>query len=147
MSEVRLWLDSMPAAWASDECLPFPFCIGKTGYGYFRFEGRTQTAHRYVCAVHHGQPASNMDAAHSCGNKTCVNPRHLRWASRSENERDKRLHERDNRGERHGLSKLTAEQVLAIRNAQGFHREIAERFGISRQRVGEIKGGQEWTHL
>lgn len=142
------WLDRSTSAWESDECLLFPFSVGSHGYGQLNDGSRRPSlAHRYVCLKFHGLPVrSAMHAAHSCGNKICVNPRHIRWASRSENEGDKRRHGRDNAGQRHGMSKLTADEVVAIRNAPGFQKDIAERFGISRQHVSDIKGGRRWTN-
>lgn len=32
------------------------------------------------------------EAAHSCGNKTCINPRHLRWADHASNMEDAKAH-------------------------------------------------------
>jgi hypothetical protein len=143
------WLDRSASSWDSEDCLVFPFSIGSHGYGQFNDGSRCPSlAHRYVCLKFHGIPSrSTMHAAHSCGNKTCVNPKHIRWASRSENEGDKKQHGRDNAGQRHGMSKLTAETVSAIRSAPGFQKDIAAQFGISRQHVSDIKGGRRWTHL
>jgi hypothetical protein len=49
---------------------------------------------RLVCEETHGLPPTpKHDAAHKtrsgCLGKLCVNPWHIRWATRSENERDK----------------------------------------------------------
>jgi hypothetical protein len=44
-------------------------------------------------------------------------------------------------GERHPRLKLTAEQVIAIRDAQGLHREIGKQFGVSSVQVSRIKCG------
>jgi hypothetical protein len=143
---VQDWLDSLAMNWGSDECLEFPFSVGSHGYGQVVVNQKRRLAHRYICEKFNGlPPRANMDAAHSCGNKICVNGRHLRWASRSENEGDKKKHGRSNAGQRHGMSKLTADEVATIRNASGFQKDIAERFGISRQHVSDIKGGRRWT--
>lgn len=150
MSEtVMEWLDRKTSAWESDECLMFPYSIGSHGYGQFNDGSRRPSlAHRYVCLKFHGIPLrSAMHAAHSCGNKTCVNPRHIRWASRSENEGDKRRHGRDNAGQRHGMSKLTDDQVIAIRASTGFQKDIAKKFGVSLTTVSDIKRERRWTHL
>ena len=140
---VREWLDRIPEA---DECLPYPFSVGSHGYGQFSDGSRKFLAHRYICTKFHG-PSRGRHAAHSCGDKLCVNPRHIRWASRSENEKDKRLHGRDNGGTRHGLAKLTENEVAAIRSASGLHKDIAAVYGIARQTVGDIKGRRRWAHL
>jgi hypothetical protein len=150
MSETVMdWLDRVTSSWESDECLVFPYSVGSHGYGQFNNGScRPSLAHRYICLKFHGIPSRpTMEAAHSCGNKTCVNPRHLRWASRSENEHDKRLHGRDNSGERHGMSKLEESAAIAIRNSANSHADIAKQFGVSLQCVKDIKGGRRWTHL
>lgn len=75
-----------------DECLLWPFHIGKTGYGRFRVDGKMVLVHRYVCESVHG-PSHGLEAAHSCGIGRCVNPKHLRWATPAENAKDKQIHE------------------------------------------------------
>lgn len=48
--------------------------------------------HRQVCEWAHGSaPSPIHHAAHSCDVNLCCNPAHLRWATQSENERDKQF--------------------------------------------------------
>lgn len=50
-------------------------------------------AHRVSLEVFKRPPRAGEEGAHDpvkCPHKHCVNPAHLRWATRSENERDKR---------------------------------------------------------
>ena len=43
-------------------------------------------AHRVVCALVHGEPSTpDLEAAHSCDNPPCINPRHLSWLTRAQN--------------------------------------------------------------
>lgn len=75
-------------------CVFWPFGVG---YGALRVDGKKVTATRHMCALAHGDPPKpNLDAAHSCGNGHlgCVNPNHLRWATRSENVADAMNHGR-----------------------------------------------------
>lgn len=132
----------------SDACLLWPYFIAENGYGKIKFRGRMVYAHRHVCGLAHGDPVSpKMDAAHECGNRACVNPRHLRWATRAENIADKRWQGTQTRGACHGPAKLAEDQVLSIMQDPRSHQEIANEFGVSRANIGLIKAGKSWRHL
>lgn len=143
------WLHEVALRAETDKCVLWPF---KLHHGYGRIgRGKShenQPAHRYVCLVAHGPPRTpNLDAAHSCGRRACVNWRHVRWATRAENEEDKKLHGRANVGARHGMSKLTAEQVLLIRKDKRKQFVIANEYGVTRPLISLIKSRKAWGHL
>ncbi len=50
-------------------------------------------------------------------------------------------------GEDHLNAKLTTEQVIAIRNSRETHRVIANRYGVSREAIGQIKRRVTWKHI
>lgn len=132
-----------------DDCLLWPFSTTR-GYGTVWNGVRTMPAHRYVCSLAHGSPPAASDCAHSCGNRLCCNPKHLRWATRAENEADKIKHGKDNRGQRHGLSKLTNEQVLAIkakRRAGMKRKDLALEYNLKPATIYDITSGRRWQHL
>lgn len=54
-------------------------------YGVFWDGGRLVYAHRFLYELVNGVIADKMDLDHSCHNKACVNPSHLRVCTRSQN--------------------------------------------------------------
>lgn len=115
-------------------------------------DGGHYLVHRIVCEVFHGPaPTSSHEVAHGDGDPWNNDFSNLRWATRSENSADRRLHGTDCRGDRHPARKLTSEQVLEIRSGyKGIHGEqvaIARRYGVSRAAISLILTGQTWTHL
>lgn len=134
----------------TDDCLPWPYYCNENGYGRLRWEGRSRYAH-HIALILAGRdlPVPPLEVRHTCGkgNLGCVNLRHLVNGTSAANKADRITHGTSNRGERHGMSKLTAADVLAIRSATGLHREIAARYGVSREAIGSIKRLKNWTHL
>jgi hypothetical protein len=135
-------------AYDGDECLPWPFRLTRTGYGYAVVGGVQKRASRWMCALAHGEPpTSRHEAAHSCGNPHCVNPKHLRWATPKQNSDDKRTHGTTIHGERNGKTKLTADDVRAIRAAPPDLNALMARYGVSKGCISKIRSGRRWEHV
>lgn len=133
------------------DCLSWPFWKNIHGYGMVhRYANKVATtAARLMCEMVNGPPPSNEhQAAHSCGqgHKGCVNPKHLRWATIAENERDKLVHGTLANGEKHYLAKLTNEKVAYIRERAGFvtHAALASELGVSQAAVWKVIHRQSW---
>ena len=136
-----------------DPCWTWPFATAH-GYGTVAVNNRMVFAHRVVCErVRGAAPSSKHEAAHSCGRGRfgCINPHHLRWATRRENMADRVLHGTSNRGSSHGLAKLTPEAVIAIRReyatGQVLQRELAEKYNIKQETVSGLVRGTRWGWL
>ena len=127
----------------TDDCILWPFGL-IMGYAQIN---KGEYGHHFICEQAHGPRPPGYEAAHNCGVPACINPRHLRWATAVDNQADRLRHGTSNRGERHGLAKLTAAEVLAIRAASGFEREIGEQFGVARTTVSAIRKRRRWRHL
>lgn len=136
--------------YSGDECLIWGFGTTKSGYGCLSFNKKRYVASRLMCIFAHGEPFNkDCDAAHSCGNRLCVNPKHLRWATRKENCSDCVIHGTSNRGERQGNSVLLESDVIKIKSLKGMflQREIANMFNVSRMTINDIFNNRTWSWL
>lgn len=135
----------------TDSCIEWPFTRGSNGYGMIWKNGRYVPAtHAVMEAIGKPRPTPQHQIAHKpvvCRNPACINPKHIRWASPAENQADKRTDQTDNRGERHPMSKITADDVRAIRADDGLQKDIARRYGIDAGHVSAIRARKAWRHV
>jgi len=131
----------------TDTCIIWPYSTAGKGYPVFNVAGRNVYVHRHVLALATGNEPEGKEAAHApviCHTPACINPRHLRWATRSENHRDKVLDGTDSRGENSATAKLTFKQVLAIRRDPRIGREIATDYRVSVATICNIVNHKTW---
>lgn len=150
---LALWI-AENSTYEGDECLIWPFSRNPNGYAcQVVIDGEKAYAHDHMCRVVHGpKPTPDHEVAHSCGNGRsfgCVDPRHVRWATRTENMDDMIDHGRTNRGEKCPSATLKREDVLKIRELIPImkHKDIAAMFGITRPTVSLIKQRKTWAWL
>lgn len=132
------------AQFSGDDCLPWPYSKHPNGYGRINVKGAVRGAHSVVCELAHGPSPNGTEAAHACGVRACVNPRHLRWATSAENKSDALRHGTRPRGERHGQAKLTEAEVQVIRHSTASQRKLAERFSVSQRTISLILRWETW---
>lgn len=131
----------------TDLCIDWPFYLHQ-GYAY---KGG-KPFYLEICKDFYIKPQEDtyFEAAHSCGNSKCVNPKHLRWATVSENQMDRVIHGTSNRGEKHAMSRLTEDQVLDIRRllSNGMRqKDVAELYGVGKTTIHWIKHRKTWEWL
>lgn len=136
----------------SEHCVLWPFAKHKRGYGTLRHEGKMVLAHRLVCQTAHGAPPfEGAEAAHHCGNKLCVNPQHIRWATSAENARDRIVHGTSGRNAANAAAKLSEDDARSIRREYALglssQEKIGERYGISQPAVSLIVRRINWASL
>lgn len=135
------------------DCVTWPMCRDPlTGYGRVGAAGimkpgtkaRIEYAHRVMCFLAHGPaPTEAHEVAHSCGNGRggCVNPNHLSWKTRSENQLDRRRHGTATTNPGGSHSKLTEQQKQEIRALKGSETQmvLAERYGVHYETISRIQ--------
>lgn len=136
----RLW--SQVALPDENGCMLWSGLKSAKGYGRVFLGGQYLEAHRLSLRLSAGEPPQRgMHAAHSCTNKHCVAPAHLRWATPAENEADKT----------HTWGRLTAEQRRAIRADRDRSGDscavLARRHGISKSAVWRLIFGQSYRNI
>lgn len=141
------------SGFVGEDCVIWPYARDETGYAVFRNPGGSNLATRYVCERASGPaPTPKHEAAHSCGNGSlgCVNPNHLRWATRAENQADRALHGTANRGERQGRSTMKEPDVLALRARYANGERLCDLARSSGFKVDTIEAavkGRSWKWL
>lgn len=115
------------------------YCM-KNGYGLFRTPARHELAHRASYRLFVG-PLDHRDVMHACDTPACVNPKHLRLGTRTENMQDAKSKGRTRVGERHGRAKLTDEQVKFAKTAPGLQKDIAAMLGVTQGHISFLRSG------
>jgi hypothetical protein len=119
------------------------------GYGQIRVNGRLIYAHRLAYQLKHGSIPDGALVLHSCDNRPCCNTDHLAIGDEAANHRDAMSRDRHSRGMRHGMSKLTDDDVRRIRCiGRGMRqRDAAAMFGVTQKVVSRILRGVAWRHV
>ncbi len=132
-----------------DECLEWPFGKDRGGYGKLKVDGKFIGSHRYVCIKTNGNQPDGMEVSHNCGNRSCVNPHHLRWDTKSGNQKDRLIHGTDLRGEKCPKHKLNKYEVKQIKEKVGSCKssELCKQYNVSSKTVRDIWNGRTWYWL
>jgi hypothetical protein len=132
--------------------------LHSTGYGacYHKLSS-ANTSHRLSYEVFKGPISPGLMVLHSCDNRRCCNPDHLRTGTQKDNMQDRK--ERGsynvghtwNQGSKHSKAKLTEKDIPKIRQllSEGrlTHKQIASMFGVTSMTIGDIKHKRSWKHI
>lgn len=124
------------------------------GYVQMGMLGQDWFAHVLAYCVHHGinreDIPKDMQVAHDCGNRRCVNIEHLILKTLPNNAKDKVKHNTAPSGEQNPNALITEEVARKIILSYGTGRTSAQRaveFKVSRNIIRSIDAGQSWKHL
>lgn len=160
-AEVRFWA-KVDKSGGAEACWPWKGCRNPAGYGIHGIGRKGKPialSHRTAWELTNGQPPGELLVCHKCDNPPCCNPAHLFLGTALDNTIDMTLKRRNGayvkpdrvpRGERHGRSKLTADQVREIRSLRDSglpHHEIGRRFDVTGITVSRIFRGKNWTSV
>ena len=128
-------------------------CIESTYYkapnGYVRkwHNGKLHLHHRLAYEQEHGPIPKGQVVMHTCDNRACINPQHLRLGTQQDNITDAVNKARHCHGTTHGANKLTEAEVLEIRASTATQRNLAIEYGISKGTICQIKTRRIWRHI
>lgn len=133
-------------------CMEWQGCLNSYGYGTVRRGGKYLGTHRISWMENVGPIPDGLWVLHKCDNRKCINPDHLFLGDAADNMQDKARKGRGNPpvGERAHGSKLTADQVRAIRQqyAEGEPRKhLAAMFSVSITNIDMIVTNRNWRHI
>ena len=133
----------------TDSCWTWTGAVSRNGYGNFSVRRSATGAHRASYSLFIGGIPDGIEVCHSCDNKLCVNPSHLFLGTQKENLNDMRKKRRHPFGYDHVNSKLTEDEVVAIRGLSGVvsQSRLARKYGVSQTLISGVVRGDRWNHV
>ena len=134
----------------SSGCWEWAHSVWGSGYGRIVDDGRPLRAHRVAYEIANGSIPADLLVLHSCDNRRCVNPAHLRLGTHAENMRDRATRNRTAVGERCHRAKLLEEHVREIKSlhaAGAAISDLAREYGVAYQSIWRIVRGRGWRHV
>ena len=126
-------------------------------YGVFNWKRdgkqRQERAHRFMWLVTYSELPKGLHVCHHCDNPLCVRPEHLFLGTDADNMADKCAKGRQSCGTqfkasvRRKLTEADVRRIIALCRAGKGHREVAERFSVTRATVTYIMLGKTWKHV
>lgn len=130
------------------ECWPWQGAIDTPGYGAFKAGGRKVNSHRMAYELTHGTIAPGLLVLHSCDNRLCCNPSHLRTGTTVDNIADAKERGRWRVGEMIPRSKLNCARVAEMKRERSergaYYADIAARHGVHENTARSAIIGESW---
>lgn len=131
----------------TDGCWEWTWIKDKDGYALFPYAGKQYRAAKLALALD-GRPVQRGKyACHTCDNPSCVKPGHLYPGTPKQNSADAISRGRNVRGEQVHASKLTEEDVRAIRASTDRCGALARKYGVNHANISMIRSRKTWRHV
>lgn len=88
LGEVERFWSYVDTSAGDNDCWPWRGVVNHKGYGLFFYRGKLRSAHRVAISIPGPFPDRAVVVMHACDTPPCCNPRHLRYGSVAENNRD-----------------------------------------------------------
>lgn len=127
----------------------------KDSRGIFTIKRKPHSSPRIVYYIANNVDPKEKLVLHSCDNPSCVNPKHLRLGTVSDNGKDMYARGRDKsvykKGENHKLSKLKDSDVLEIRSKYAVgnvtQKQLGNEYNIDASQISYIVNRKHWNHI
>lgn len=145
LKNAHVWFWTKVDIRGDGECWEWQGAKCTNGYGrYNKLWGRCMIlAHRLAYWITTGVEPKKL-VLHSCDNRLCCNPAHLREGTHQDNANDAMARNRLPLGTKKPQSKLTPEAVAVIKGSKKPHTRLAEEHGVSEATIRDIRLGKTW---
>ena len=136
-----------------NECWNWLKSCSSSGYGKTWYNNKHIASHRIAYELHNRtEIPEGLVVRHKCDNKLCCNPTHLELGTSKDNSKDMVERGRSSFGEKHGVHKLTEDQVIKIKHklinyTPGMDNQLAKEYNISKKMIINIRLGRNWKHI
>jgi hypothetical protein len=114
-----------------------------------RYNNKSTSAHRIAWMIEHGDIPKHLMVRHKCNNARCINHEHLELGTHKDNMEDRQTSGRTAEGVRHGMVRLTEDNVRYIRQNpdKKTGRDLAVQFNITPANVSRIVLRKSWKNV
>lgn len=157
---MKPWIDTFNEKYIPEPmsgCWLWIGAVDRKGYGQMNRENiGHKIAHRFSWEYYIGPIPDGLFVCHKCDIPSCVNPDHLFLGTAKQNTEDSIRKGRmftkkrwDNRpmGNKHGMSKLSEDDIPEIRRDSRPLREIGSDYGVSGTTIFRIKKRETWGYI
>lgn len=117
------------------------------GYGRFKAFRRDYRAHIFIWEALYGKLEKGIQVLHHCDVRLCVRPDHLHSGTHIDNMAEMAARARAPRGSKNPASKLTEDDVRAIRDSTEPQRVLARKYGVCQGAISHARLGRNWKSL